>query len=259
MDQILLFGDSLTQQSSSQETGFAFHPALQDTYIRRLDVVNRGFSGYNTAQALKVLPHIIAAPTTTPTGGRIRLVTIFFGANDARLPNTPGPSQFVPLEAYRANLRTIATYAPLRAHQPRIVLITPPPIDERLCEITDAAKGIHVTRRTAANTAAYAQAVRDLGRELGVPVLDLWTAFMREAGWNGSFDVPLVGAKEAPQSEVLVGLLHDGLHFTPAGYRIMYREFMAMVQREVPDLVPDRLPFVLPTWDDVRAWEQWTD
>ena len=29
-DQFILFGDSLTQQSCSQERGFAFMPALQD-------------------------------------------------------------------------------------------------------------------------------------------------------------------------------------------------------------------------------------
>jgi len=30
MEQILLFGDSLTQNSSSQDRGFAFAPALQE-------------------------------------------------------------------------------------------------------------------------------------------------------------------------------------------------------------------------------------
>lgn len=78
-DQFLLFGDSITQQSCSQADGFAFSPALQDgmtrpfrfphkippirvlhlclclpthsdhqsprlAFIRRLDVINRGFS-----------------------------------------------------------------------------------------------------------------------------------------------------------------------------------------------------------------------
>jgi hypothetical protein len=80
-------------------------------YIRRLDVVNRGFSGYNTTQALKMLPRVVASPEE----GRIRLMvcwhgslidrsfdsnlqTIFLGANDARLPNTPGFPQTVEIE-----------------------------------------------------------------------------------------------------------------------------------------------------------------
>lgn len=72
MDQILLFGDSLTQQCFTQERGFAMGAALADAYIRRLDVVNSelivssyisfsssdwatgGFSGFNTVQGLHV-------------------------------------------------------------------------------------------------------------------------------------------------------------------------------------------------------------
>lgn len=54
LDQIILFGDSITQQSFSQERGFAFGAELSNQYVRKLDVINRGFSGYNTAQALKV-------------------------------------------------------------------------------------------------------------------------------------------------------------------------------------------------------------
>lgn len=54
MDQFILFGDSITQGSYAQERGFAFGAELTNRYVRRLDVINRGFSGYNTAQALKV-------------------------------------------------------------------------------------------------------------------------------------------------------------------------------------------------------------
>lgn len=57
LDQIILFGDSITQQSFSQERGFAFGAELSNQYVRKLDVVNRGLSGYNTAQALKVGQH----------------------------------------------------------------------------------------------------------------------------------------------------------------------------------------------------------
>lgn len=39
MDKFILFGDSITQQSFSQQNGFAFGAALSDEYVRRLDVV----------------------------------------------------------------------------------------------------------------------------------------------------------------------------------------------------------------------------
>lgn len=79
MDQFLLLGDSITQQSFGQDRGFAFGAALSDAYVRRLDVVNRGLSGYNTRQALQVLDRVIP----TPEQAKIRLMTVFFGVSPA--------------------------------------------------------------------------------------------------------------------------------------------------------------------------------
>ncbi len=46
--------------------------------------INRGFSGYNTDGALMTVRHLLA---TGDDIGRARLVTIFFGANDACRPD----------------------------------------------------------------------------------------------------------------------------------------------------------------------------
>ena len=72
LDQIVLFGDSLTQMSWNPELGgigarltgtsipimtSTLHFKLYNTtdlYARKLDVLNRGFSGYNTDWALPV-------------------------------------------------------------------------------------------------------------------------------------------------------------------------------------------------------------
>jgi isoamyl acetate esterase len=56
---------------------------------------------------------------------------------------------------------------------------------------------------------AYAEAVKEVGRELGVPVVDAWSAFMEKAGWKMGDEV-LVGTKESGKSEVLEELLYDG-------------------------------------------------
>lgn len=250
MDQIVLFGDSLTQMSSAQNRGFAFNAALQDAYIRRLDVINRGFSGYNTSQALSVLPRIVTPPTHS---SRIKLFVIFFGANDARLPNTPGPAQTVPLQEFTENIARIATYPALLQHNPKILLVTPPCIDEYGCEEDDKNRDIHVTRRTAGNTARYAEAVRGLGKRLNCPVVDLWKAFAKEAGWTEGSEGPLPGSKQLPRNEFLKDTLNDGLHFNPRGYEILYKEFMKTVEKDVPELRPENLPFVLPPWDDA-SW-----
>lgn len=63
--------------------------------------------------------------------------------------------------------------------------------------------------RKAKDAADYAKAVRDIGNEYGVPVLDIWTVFMEKAGWKvGDFAIP--GSKELGKSQVLSSLLYDG-------------------------------------------------
>lgn len=102
----------------------------------------------------------------------------------------------------------IATHELVVAQKTQVILVTPPPVDERLCLATDKAKGIDVMRRTAKNTARYAEAVRAVGKQLGLPVLDMWSAFMKEAGWKEGEVLP--GSSEIPQNPVFVRLMHDG-------------------------------------------------
>lgn len=125
-------------------------------------------------------------------------------------------------------------------------------MDERLCLATDKDKGINVVRRTAENSAHYAEAVRQVGKELNLPVLDLWAAFMREAGWKEG--EPLPGSREIEQNQVLVKFMHDGLHFNPEGYKVLYDELMKLLEKEMPEEMPAQLPTVLPPWDQADAW-----
>ena len=157
----------------------------------------------------QVLPQVIPSPERQG----VRFLTVFFGANDARLPNTPGPSQTISLPEYKANLASIVTHPLIKAHKDiRVIIITPPPIDERLQEDQDREKypELQGLRRTAETTAKYAQAAREVGKENGLPVVDLWTAMIKKAGWDLAMSGPLPGSKELPQSEVLVDFLHDG-------------------------------------------------
>lgn len=108
-------------------------------------------------------------------------------------------------------------------------------------------------RRTAAVTSEYAQAVRDVGKELSIPVLDLWTAMIDLAGGKGS-DAEPVGAKSAPRNEILQSFLRDGLHLSPEGYKVLYKEYQDLLARVYPDLLPERQSFTLPAWDDEQAW-----
>lgn len=50
---------------------------------KQVDVINRGYSGYNTRWAKYIAPVIFPASQKMPP----QLVTVFFGANDAALPD----------------------------------------------------------------------------------------------------------------------------------------------------------------------------
>lgn len=62
----------------------AFGPALQHAYLRRADIINRGFGGYNTKWLLPVLQKQIL-----PSVFNVILWVILIGANDAMLPGGP--------------------------------------------------------------------------------------------------------------------------------------------------------------------------
>ena len=73
---IVLFGDSITEQSFG-EGGFG--AALANRYRRHADVLLRGYSGYNSRDAVALLKHVFPLDDPTPPV----LVTVCFGANDA--------------------------------------------------------------------------------------------------------------------------------------------------------------------------------
>ncbi|KAF2013957.1 SGNH hydrolase [Aaosphaeria arxii CBS 175.79] len=206
-EQFILFGDSITEGDGNPELGFSCYQALQHDYKRRIDIVNRGFSGYNTSNALAVLPRIFP----TPQQGPVRLVTLFFGANDASLPDTTG--QHIPLTTYTTNLRLLIQHPAITSHSGvRILLITPPPIDEWGFDGWDEPGR---SARTAGVARAYAEAVRHVGEETGVAVVDLWGKCMAEAGWTDDdtgkdSKLLLPGNKKLERSEALARLLYDG-------------------------------------------------
>lgn len=247
-----LYGDSITQRGYEQDLDFGWVSALSNAYIRKLNVVNAGLSGYNTKMALHTLPQILPTPEQT----KIRFLTIFFGANDARFPDTPQAEQHVPIDQYRENLKKMIQHPLVQAHNPKIILVTPPPVDEALCEKLELEVwGIDVVRRTAEVVSQYAQVVRDVGSEMDVAVLDIWSAFMEKVGWK--FGQPLIGAKGVSQIEglELPTLLIDGLHLTGEGNRIVYQELIKLIREKWPEQTPEVLTFDLPYWGDEAAWK----
>jgi hypothetical protein len=86
--------------------------------------------------------------------------------------------------------------------------LTPPPVEENILEELLRPEDSRVIRQ-AIDAHEYADAVKEVGKDAGVVVLDVWTAFMDKAGWKGG-DSLLPGSKALGKDPVLAELLHDG-------------------------------------------------
>ncbi|KAL6839574.1 hypothetical protein ACP4OV_030513 [Aristida adscensionis] len=232
---IVLFGDSITEEAFG-EGGWG--ASLANHYSRSADVVLRGYSGYNTRWAARVAARAVASIP----GAAVAAVTVFFGANDAALPDRGSAPQHVPVREYADNLRAIC--ALLRRRWPRVavILITPPPVDEdgRLrYPYPHDASGL--PERTNAAAGAYARACVGAARLCGARAIDIWSRMQRFPGWEKSF-------------------LRDGLHLTPRGNRLVFEEVVFALKDA--NLSLEAIPADLPLFGDMdpndpaRAFEE---
>jgi hypothetical protein len=108
---------------------------------------------------------------------------------------------------------SIINHPLVKAQSPRIILFTNPPVEETVMLNINKENGSTDQIRRARDAKEYAEATISVGRECNVPVLDVWNAFMKHAGWKG--EDPLPGSEKAGKSDTLAKLLHDGeLHST---------------------------------------------
>lgn len=171
------------------------------------------------------------------------------------------------LSQYQENLKAIVEHPATRAQDPKILILTPPPINEYQLLFFDAAKGFQTPSRTAGNTKLYADAAREAAASLNLPVADVWTAFMKDAGWEEG--QPLAGSKDIPQNDRLASLLSDGMYFpcstrsyhilrstrllglhcSGEGYKVTYHEVMRAIRTAWPAEDPEKIPMAFPHWE----------
>ncbi|KAI0956864.1 hypothetical protein AcW1_005443 [Taiwanofungus camphoratus] len=236
-DVIMLLGDSLTQ-GGWEPHGIA--QRLAYAYNRKLDIINRGMSGYNTDWIIPVFEQCFATQHEQQHVPKVRILTIWLGANDAALP---GSDQHVPLPTYAANLSKMihmVTDTTSKWYSPdtRIVLFTPPPVNTYQWRIEQRSwdppqeldRNFEVTR-------TYAEKVKEVGAKEGVSVVDLWTRI-----WDACGHV----------EEQLSEYLWDGLHLNEQGYAIVFEEFIRTISENYPELHYDRLQNVFIHFEQVN-------
>lgn len=134
---------------------------------------------------------------------------IFFGANDSIID---ADGHFpISIENYKLNLEEIIQHPATRAQNPRILLVTPPPVNEYAQIEVDSEKGHSHLRRSAGTTRKYAEACLQVAKSTtGVVGVDIWSALMKEAGWDGDGD-RLPGSMQILPNKTLQKLMYDGM------------------------------------------------
>eukprot|EP00057_Strongylocentrotus_purpuratus_P009222 XP_011663696.1 PREDICTED: isoamyl acetate-hydrolyzing esterase 1 homolog isoform X1 [Strongylocentrotus purpuratus] len=156
----------------------------------------------------------------------VAMATVFFGANDACLLELQ-PDKHVPVEDYTVNIKAIVNYLESNGiRKEKILLITPPPIDEALWGAGCKEKGTALNR-TLKNSGIYAKACVTLAQDLDVKVIDIWTAMQKEENWGPRF-------------------LSDGLHLSADGAGFLYKQLSGFVEDCTSSLSEQ-----FPDWSEV--------
>ncbi|XP_072912995.1 isoamyl acetate-hydrolyzing esterase 1 homolog isoform X2 [Hemitrygon akajei] len=135
------------------------------------------------------------------------------------------PVQHIPLTEYAENLKHLIQYLKsVGICEEKVILITPPPLDESTWEKACIAKGNKLDRYNSV-TKDYAQACVKVATECGTGVLDLWT--LMQIGDFSSY-------------------LLDGLHLSEKGSRFLETHLWPMLEKRT-----ENLPMIFPCWRDI--------
>lgn len=223
---IVLFGDSLTQFGWGVDGEVGWASLLASAYSRRADVLNRGYSGYNTRHALDILPRVFGDEqqqqkqqeipiTRKDDNSSMLFCTVFLGANDSALV---GERQHVPLDEFQRNLDQIVTSIANRSRGVcPIILMTPPPVDE--------------PRWMAQWGNTKPDRLNDVSRNYG-------TACKQVAANHHFCTVVDVFEVLGGNGNDYHRHLSDGLHLSGSGNTLLYDALLKHIQNNYPDLAP---------------------
>ncbi|KAF9185554.1 hypothetical protein BGZ50_002999 [Haplosporangium sp. Z 11] len=251
-DDCVLFGKIVVLADSISKYGYTHATQgwlgfLADEWAGRADVVLRSFPGYNTHWVDAVFPELLHQESRVSSSASVKLVIIALGTDDASFPHT---RQHVTLDAYKQNLKSIINSIrfpdePNYSPDTHIVLVTPAPMDDLMWETSLAAVNLTMDRSNS-ETKEYAQACAEVGQDLNVPVVDLWS----------DISCQVEGTCELYESDQLQDYLMDGLHLKRMGNEVLYKGIMNKVALHFPQLHPTCWPSVFPGYTDGSHPEQ---
>ncbi|KAM3340430.1 GDSL esterase/lipase isoform X1 [Capsicum galapagoense] len=191
----VLFGSSIVQFS------YLLHgwgATLTGLYARKADISLRGYAGWNSRMAIQILDKVFPKDTEIKPS----LVILYFGGNDSADPDFSN-SPHVPLQEYVENMRKIVHHIKSLSETTRLIMLSAPAVnEEQIVQFYGSNLG-----RTNERGRIYSEAGIKLGQELGVKVIDFWSALQERPDW-------------------LTTVFWDGMHLTKEGSDIVVRKIL---------------------------------
>lgn len=233
-DKFVLFGDSITQFTFEQHLGFSLAAELQNRYVRKFDILNRGFSGYNSEHARQLLPVILNAEHR-PGVSEVKLMTIFFGTNDS----CSQPHQHVELSRYIENSKYMIEMIKEKGIKPIIIA---PCFHDSAMAIERFGFASRVNNNK--NMKSYSDALKKLCEEMKVPMVELREELLPITGYT---DEQILDEKFDNLSKALV----DGIHLTGESLKILYEKLIKTIAINYPELEAESLPLKFAEHRDI--------
>ena len=199
----IALGDSNTQMGFSQSHWLS---RIGNMFERKLDVINRGFSGYNSEHIRYFMNEIFSEFDPKSIGG----ITILLGTNDSA--DKTNTLQHVPLERYIENMIWIVEYlVKWGVSRKKIILISPARMDDQKIQQLFG-EGSTVSD---AQVREYANACVEIAYKTGVLFANVYKAMLDEGD---------DGHKK---------YLSDGIHFNSEGGTFLFEQLRPFLDKNI--------------------------
>ncbi|XP_073251541.1 isoamyl acetate-hydrolyzing esterase 1 homolog [Porites lutea] len=216
---IVLFGDSITQESFSKG---GWGARIADYFQRKCDVLNRGFSGYTSAFNKLILPRILQCDHSPK--GSVAAVVLLLGSNDSVVADLD--QRGLTVEQYITNMTDIILqFTNDGISASKVVLLTPPAISIDMYTEFCKEQGREMSLSNE-RLKLFAEKCAELGKTLGVDVVDLYTLFHAQPNWTS--------------------FLSDGLHLSKEGNHFVAKQVIPILEAKLA-----KLPQVFPDWKEI--------
>ncbi|OAF67913.1 Isoamyl acetate-hydrolyzing esterase 1 [Intoshia linei] len=189
---IIFLGDSHTQRGFSDKSPWL--GIIANKYVRKFDILNYGFSGYNSKWINWSKEKIFNDSLLNVVG-----IVIFIGSNDST-DLVLNQLQSVPIDQFIKNYNDILDYLKCMYQNAKVFLISPPPCCEKSyqkhCYLNDKIDCVHFK-----NVQHYANTVKKIAQYKSCQFIDCWSKFVE----SNNIDI----------------LLEDGLHLNYNGAKLL--------------------------------------